>query len=134
MRHLGITLSVTCNASDVLTKLRDNRAKHAGMVAEARTGYVEQARAALEKKLAALREGKVESVLIGLHTPKDYTEAYDTTISMLSMHQGESVELNADEFRHLMEDTWDWTADFVTSNSRFSPSTRAYAVGKGLDV
>lgn len=53
---------------------------------------------------------------------------------MLKQHTGETVELSPDEYRHLVEDEWDWTKEFINTNYAYSRSTREFGVGKGFDV
>jgi len=134
MRHLGINMRVTCLKTDILLKLQENRETHAKLVAEARVGYVQAAREALEKKLGLLAEGKLVALQFSLAVPKDYTAVYDTTISMLQAHTGNEIELAADEYRHLVQDEWEWTRDFLTSNMRYSGSTSDWAAEKNFSL
>ncbi len=134
MRNLGIKMEVTCAKGEVLARLRSNREGHAAMVAEAREGYVAKAMEALTKKLGLLREGKVTSVSVGLNVPLNYTEVYDTAIHMLEHHTGETITLGPDEYRHLMDDIWDWSEQWIAHNLNYSPSTRAYGASKGIDT
>src|SRR5690606_25863260 len=99
---------------------------------EARAGYVEMARAELERKLGALKEGKIVALSFNLTVPKDFSSVYKTAISMLEAHTGETIELSADEYRHLVEDEWSWTNEFILSNAGYSSNTRAYGILKGL--
>ena len=126
-------MEVQCASAQVLERLRVNRENHAKLVAEARAGYVEKARTGLEQKLGQLREGKVVRLTIGLNPPLDYTEVYDTAIHMLEHHKGDTITLNADEYRHLMDDIWDWSQQWIDQNVSYSASTRAYGASKGID-
>ncbi len=132
MRHLGINMEVTCPKSDVLSALKTNRDNHAQLVKEARAGYVDKAMAAMSKRLGELREGKLVSVRFDLTVPLDYTQVYDTTIHMLELHTGDTVKLGPDEFRHLIDDKWEWLENFIATNSSYSASTRAYGSSKGI--
>ncbi len=131
MRHLGISMEVTCNTSEVLGALVKNRAQHAEMVKEAQAGYVEKAKVALQKRLGELIEGKCVSVAFALAQPIDHTSVYDTAIHMLQRHTSATVTLGADEFRHLVDDEWEWLDHFLEINSSYSSSTRAFGEGKG---
>lgn len=133
MRNIGINMRVNCLASEVLKKLVENRDRHKAMVQEARIGYVERARRALEQRLGQILEGKVVALSFQLNPPLDYTNVYDTAIHMLTSHRNDFIELGADEYRHLMDDTWDWSELLMQRNSPYSGSTRAYAVEKGFD-
>lgn len=133
MRNLGIKMEVECPKGDVLRALYLNRANHADLVKDARAGYADKALAAMNKRLGELREGKLVSVRFNLEMPTDYTEVYDTAIHMLELHTGETVTLSPDEFRHLIDDKWEWLEHFVAVNSAYSTGTRAYGSSKGID-
>lgn len=125
-------MNVTCNKDEVLGRLKGNLEQHSRLVAEARAGYVNRAGSELEKKLAAVRDGKVVSLSFHLKVPKDYSTVYKTAIQMLELHQEKNVVLSATEFRKLVEDEWDWTREFLGSNSSYSSGTREYGLSKGI--
>jgi len=120
---MNINISVQCKKADVLATLKQNRSRHAELVAEARSGYVERARAELEKKLASLKTGKLVSVYVSLAVPLDYTSHYDTVIAMLEAHTEDTVTLKAAEFRNFMQDQWDWRGQFIGTNKLYSKTT-----------
>jgi hypothetical protein len=132
MNHLGISMSITCKKSEVLARLKTNRDQHTQLVKEAREGYVAKAQEELIKKLGLLKEGKIVGLSFTLKVPKDFTTVYNTTIGMLEAHTKEEIDLTADEYRHLMEDSWDWTRDFIASNVSYSKSTSDFAHSKGF--
>jgi hypothetical protein len=117
-------LSITANKKAVLDTLRKNRAEHAKIVAEARTAYAEKAKAALEKKLEAFKVGKIVSLAFKLTGPQDYTTVYDTAIRALEMHTGENIELGSEQVRNLLEDNWDWSSQFTSSNMLYSDTLK----------
>ena len=62
---------------------------------------------------------------INLHVTVSTEEllTYDSAIAALKMHaaaDGHTIKLDASTFRKLAEDQWDWTEDFLTSNSQYS--------------
>lgn len=134
MNYLGIHMKVTCNARDVLHKLKANRAEHSRLVAEARLGYIDRAQAELTKKLDLLRGGKLASLAFALKVPVDYTPVYDNAIHMLEAHAPDTIMLSADEWAHLVEDKWDWTQEFVSRNSSYSSATQVWALDKGFEL
>lgn len=134
MGHLGIDMNVTCDKQAILKALRSNREQHAQFVQEARVEYCKQAQTVLEKKLNALKEGKIVQLTFSLRVPKDYTDVYDTVISMLELHTGSDITLSATEYRQLVEDEWSWTSEFAGSNMAYSSSVRDWAGKKGLSV
>jgi len=127
-RIYGIKMVVTCKRAEVLTKLRANRDKHASIVAEAREGYLKKALEAVEERAQELKAGKIKALIFSLQLPQDHTAEYDTVIQMLEMHQPETIELNADEVRQLIEDKWEWTSQFLHSNAFYSPQAATEAL------
>tara|TARA_Y100000310_G_C20672285_1_gene810953 strand:- start:1190 stop:1591 length:402 start_codon:yes stop_codon:yes gene_type:complete len=125
-------LKSTIPKEKLLDKLRDNRDKHAAIVKEAQEGYIDKAQQAIKKKLAELKRKNIVSLHFSLYPPKDHTEAYTTVIKMLEMSTDEHIVLTASEFRQLVEDEWEWTDDFLTSNSNYSVSAMTEARSKGL--
>jgi hypothetical protein len=124
----GIKMVVTCKTKEVLKKAKKSREEHAKIVKEARKGYLEKAQAALRERLQELEAGKLKALSFRLKVPSDHTSEYDTVIQMLEMHQPDTIDLNADEVRHLIEDKWDWTDEFLTSNALYS-ETAACKIG-----
>ena len=121
----GITMRVTCDKIAVLTKIVENRAKHAAIVKEAREGYVEKARAILEEKLTKIKEGKIVDLTINLVPPVDHTAQYDSILTMLRMHTEPTIELGPAEVQHFIEDAWEWTDNFQAVNVRYSKTLQS---------
>jgi hypothetical protein len=119
------SMSITATKATVLSKLHANRESHKKVVAEARAGYVTRARAALEKKLRLVAEGKIVSLAFSLKPPLDYSTVYDTAIRMLELHTGDTIQLDSAQVRSLIEDQWDWSRDFLVSNSAYSQTAKA---------
>jgi hypothetical protein len=117
-------LSITANKKQILDTLRKNREEHKAIVAESRVAYVKKAEAAVMKKLDQLRSGKVISLAFQLTVPLDYTTVYDTAIRALELHTGDTIQLSADQVRNLIDDQWDWTGQFTSSNSLYSEKLR----------
>ena len=115
----GIKMEVVCNKDDVLKKLKTNREEHVVAVKSAREGYLKVAQKALDKKMAAVKEGKVVALHINLQLPLDHTAEYDTVIQMLEMHTEETITLSADEVRCLIEDRWEWMQQFLVTNQAY---------------
>lgn len=126
-------INVQARTKEVLEKLRTNRAEHATIVAEARKGYVEDAKRVLGLRLAQLEEGKIVGLEFRLAPPRDMTAAYDAVISALEMHTGEDVSLSAQQVRTFINDDWDWMEDFLVGNARYSETARAKMKSAGID-
>lgn len=134
MRMMGIDLKVTARKADILAKLYANREAHQHMVAEARAGYLDAARRELRQRLGQIEDNKPVALDFKLKPPKDFSRIYDTTISQLEAHTGDTIELSSSEFNMLVEDQWDWMSEFINLNARYSGSTRAFALSKGFEV
>lgn len=113
-------MNVMAKRDEVLTALRQNREEHASIVKEAREGYVEKARAQVEKRLGQLKEGKVVSLSFSLSPPQDHTKVYDTAIRMLELDTRETIEMTAEQVRCLVQDQWDWMDQFLVGTSAYS--------------
>ena len=118
MRGLNINLRVTIDRASLLEKLIANRERHGVMFTEAVVGFKDHAASKLSKVLERCT-GK-EDVYLHLSAPTDNTSAYTTVIEMLQDHKGETIEMSASEYRMLAQDKWDWTDEWLTSNSVYS--------------
>ena len=121
MRNLGINFNVNVNVADLLVKLKANRTQHQKVYAESVEGFKDHAMSRIRSALE-LTTGK-EDIAIHLSAPRNYTAAYDTAISALTMHQeagNETIGLDASTFRKMAEDKWDWMDEFLISNSDYS--------------
>jgi hypothetical protein len=104
----------------LLTALRANLENHSQIVKEAVAGYLAKAREALAKRMDQLAKGTVVSLSFSLNPPQDHSEVYKTVIRMLEWNTSDMVELEADEFRQLVEDKWDWSGSFLHTNAVYS--------------
>lgn len=129
MRLANIKMSTTVDKAKLIEVLTANLTKHKQIVAEAKEGYRKKAIAALEERLKLFQEGKVVSLGFQLRAPLDYTEVYQNSLDMLQWNTADKVELEADEFRQLVRDQWDWTDDFIGANSAYS-ALAARALGR----
>jgi hypothetical protein len=118
--HTLRNMKITCAREPLLETVRTNREEHSAIVAEAREGYVKKARAALEKRLTQLEEGKIVSLHFRLVAPEDHTSVYDTMVRMLELHTEDTVELDAQLVRNLEMDEWDWTDTFLGTAAQYS--------------
>lgn len=120
MRMNNVKMVTRVPRQKLLETLKANLAKHAGIVQEARNGYIKKAKLALEGRMEQLRKGQVVSLMFSLSPPVDNSEVYKSAIAMLEWNENEFVELHPDEFRQLVQDEWDWTDNFLASNSTYS--------------
>lgn len=107
----------SCKTEEVLVILKQNREKHEIAFKEAQEGYLVKAKDVLNKKLKAIKSGKIEDVNVHLTIPTNHLSEYDTVIKMLEMHSKDTVELNVNEVRQFIEDKWSWSSSFAMTNS-----------------
>ena len=118
---LGLNkLNVTAKTQAVLDTLRTNRETHAKIVAEAREGYVNKAKVALEQRLSELKEGKIVRLQFSLSAPVDHTRSYDTAIKMLEMHQEDTIVLTSEQVSCFVMDQWNWKNQWLLVNRAYS--------------
>lgn len=115
-------LTILVKTADILTKLKANREKHAGIVEEAREGFAKAARKSLEEALKKVSEGNRAGLHVFLPAPVDHTKDYDLAIEMLQMHTSEDLHLTQSQFKTFVLDSWGWQNDFVGTNSSYVPS------------
>lgn len=118
--HSLSTMHIQADRTQVLATLKTNREEHAQIVAEARVGYLKKAQEALNAAMDELRSGKLRALYFSLDVPKDYTKVYDVAITMLELHTEPTVELDADQVKHLIRDEWEWSDNFYATNSTYS--------------
>jgi len=128
--HILSSMRIQAKRDEVLEALHLNRSTHAKIVREARVGYLQKAKIAVEQRLEQLRQGKITSLLFTLQLPEDHTKVYDTAIRMLQIHTEPTVELDSAQVRNLMMDEWDWKGRFITTNSLYSQT--AAAIGSAM--
>ena len=124
MRNQNIRMTTTVEKAMLLAVLKTNLANHQKIVQEARDGYLAKAREQLERRLEQLRRGEVVALRFNLEPPADYTDVYENSIAMLEWNTDAHITLEADEFRQLVRDEWDWSDDFYASNSGYSAAAR----------
>lgn len=113
-------VDIVADKEETLKTLKENQLTHKKIVKEARKGYMEKARKALEKRLKALEKGELVSLTFELRPPQDHSTGYETAIKMLELHQENTIKLSADQVRPFLMDRWDWTDDFLMTNSVYS--------------
>ena len=122
-------MEIEVDVKKTLEILKNNRHTHRTIVLEAREGYINKAKEALEEKMEELLErakkGKMVSLHFNLHVPQDHTNVYDTAISMLEMHTEETIIITPTHHRNLIEDKWDWTGNFYMTNVAYSGTAAA---------
>ena len=119
---------VKVKVEDLLLALRENRETHHSTFERAFEGYRKMVVAALEKNLAAAKDGKKIVTVVRYQAPEDHTEEYDQVIQMLEMCEDETIEVTQEQFAQYVQDSWGWKHNFE------SVSTMYLQANKGVEI
>ena len=79
----------------------------------------------LKKRLKMVKDGEDFDLYFKLEPPQDHTTIYESVVHMLETTTESEITLGADEFRQLVEDSWDWQNSFLHSTVAYSASARS---------
>lgn len=133
------------NTKDLLETLKKNRENHIKEYDEAVEGYLETAREKLgeqhnnaknevekaflrtKEELSRFDPDKAQDTIVfcraitfTLTAPKNFVDAYDQAIQMMTWETRETVELNTTEFRCFVMNKWDWMEEFKTVSEMYN--------------
>ena len=104
--------SVKVKRSDLLDRVRKNRATHRGIFEQAQSAYRAKAIELLDGMLKDARHGGKFARAVMIPEPEDHTEDYDRVIAMLEMSVDDEVEIGAHQFDQYVMDRWEWARSF----------------------
>jgi predicted glycosyltransferase len=114
--------SVKLNKKELLSIVRENKAKHIAEYNEAVKDYIEAARTIVNYNVSQINEGTLVSIakckLIPT-APTSYEDEYDRAIRMLELSIEKEIELEADVFNQLVLDEWQWKNNFAVMASTY---------------
>ena len=121
MNDLGLN-DITMSKTALIAILQTNMRAHKDVYEVALAKYRETAIAGLDALIARVRAG--ESVLLSVHAPvpEDHTNDYRRAIGMLDADISDTVTLSEDAYSKLVDDEWEWTASWTTSNTFYGIS------------
>lgn len=125
-------LTVTAKTQGLLDIVQANRDKHRAVFEAALAGWKAQYIAALEKKVEALKAGRIPELHIGLANPTDHTADYDRAIRMLKLHLDagqETIRLPEDVASQLVDDDWGWKRQWSQTSSSYANDAYVSAYG-----
>jgi hypothetical protein len=112
---------VTVNKSELISELKKNKAQHEKDLKLAFVGYKEVVIEKLEKKIKAIKAGKlIQQVYFDI--PENHTKDYDRAIRMCEMSVDLKIKLTQQDFNKYVMDEWGWKDSFMTSNSTYFAS------------
>ena len=66
---------------------------------------------------------------VELKEPVDQTREYDRAIAMLEMSIGDEIVIDGKMFCQLVRDEWDWSDEFLLTNSTYSGTAQRISTG-----
>lgn len=117
--------AINVKRSQLLEKLKANRAEHRKIFLEAQEGYRAQCIKELDAMLQEARDGKRIRRAVALVEPMDQTWEYDSAIAMLEMSVDEVISLEEHDFKCYVLDQWQWKKQWTTSNVGYSRTLMA---------
>lgn len=109
--------AIKVKKSELLDKLKANRANHSDQFEKAAVGYRKRVIEVLESRLDDARKGKLPVLVFNLPLPVDQTKAYDRAIGMLELSVDDVIELEEHDYQQYVLDEWTWSQSASTSNA-----------------
>ena len=114
---------VRVDKGNLLSKIKENRAKHSEAYEQAVAGYREELVEKLKEMLKDAKAGKDVPGHVGLQAPQHNLKDYDRAIAMLEASLDSELELDQTEFSNYYMDEWHWKDHFTAMNSTYIAKT-----------
>jgi hypothetical protein len=112
--------NIKVNKGKLMDTMARNREQHRQQFLDAQVIYRERAIEELDRRLQRARDGKkIWDLHFNLPQPRDYTDAYDTAIEMLTWEVGEEIELSERDFQRFVQNNWEWAQAFASSTQAY---------------
>ena len=113
MRGLGVNIEIQVDRSKLLETLKTNLEEHKRIVKESKAGYLAAAQQDLLDRIEQLRKGKLVDLSFKRQVPRSYAKVYEQLIRMLEYSSQDLISIDAEQFRHIVDDDWDWMQSFL---------------------
>lgn len=117
--------TITIPKDKLLTKLRENQAKHKDEFELAREGFQIELKAELEAKLSDLAAGKSVKLGFTVRYPDNHYPDYSDVIEELEWDESDVIELDRQEFQWYVQDQWHWRDQWFASNTGYITTASA---------
>lgn len=121
---------ITVDKNELLAAMRANRDRHRTVFEAALAGYRDHVLEILEEHIAGLREGRTPETRIVVSRPEDHTRDYDRVLGMLSMHNGDTFELDEDTYARYVDDDWAWSRQWIAMSRSYAPEVTSASYGR----
>jgi hypothetical protein len=116
--------AIKVKKSELLDKLKTNRAAHSAQFEKAVVGYRVTVIKVLEQRLEEARKGKLPQMIFNLPLPVDQTKAYDRAIGMLELSVDDHIDLEEHDYQQYVLDEWGWSAATTATNASYFDAAR----------
>ena len=120
MRGLGVNIEIAVDRTKLLATLKTNLAEHKRIVKEAEKGYLAAAQEDLLSRIKKLKKGKLVELRFDRQVPRSYANVYEQLIRMLEYSEQDLITIDAEQFRHIVDDDWEWMRGFLATSSQYS--------------
>jgi hypothetical protein len=113
---------ITVNKSDLIERIKANRAEHRAIFLAAQEKYRAKVIELLDARLADARNGAPIKLTFGLPEPADYTDEYTAALKALEWEISDTVTLDEESFRRLVLNEWRWAGHFAANTASYVAS------------
>ncbi len=127
-------ITINVKVAELIAVLQKNKAKHLEAYALAVIEYREKAKEALLKKLEDFSDdSKIYKLDFNdLPRPRQFSKTYDDMIGMLEFHTGEELPLTASQYKNYIQDEWNWSSSFDSTNAPYKLGVACGGCGDSL--
>jgi len=104
----------------IIQRLRENRKKHEEVFNQALAGYQTKAIDELNRLIEHVKSNPEKQLYVAERAPSNHLKQYDRIILMLEQCTETEIELDEKEYTNYIQDNWEWTQHFYSSNSMYS--------------
>lgn len=101
--------TVNVKRTDLLSALKDGRARHVAEFDQAMIDYREAAEKFLSEALERAKAGDLSNLRFDLPRPESHVGEYDEVIAMMEMSVDDEISLDSGSFRAYVLGEWSWT-------------------------
>lgn len=117
--------AITVKKTDLVAKITANRDLHVAAHKAALDGWRKTVKDALEEALPAFERDEDLAAFNFAYKyakPASFVEEYDRALEMLEWETADDIRLSEVDFRHFVQDDWDWSKGFKIGTSQYTVS------------
>jgi hypothetical protein len=115
--------TITVRKVDLVAKVTENRDLHVAAHSAALDGWRQTVKDALREAVPAFERDEDLSAFNFAYKyakPASFVDEYDRVLEMLEWETADDIRLSEDDFRHFIQDDWDWSKSFKMSSSQYT--------------